>query len=345
VISSTLVKPLLLRAAMLAVQPFYGGIGAIHMLHRVVPDPERSRFGDNRALEITPGDLDTILQWMKERSYDFITLDELPGRLQKPTGRKFACFTLDDGCRDNRLHALPVFEKHGVPFAVNITTAFTDHTAIVWWYALEDLLGAKEHFAFRHGGQSREFALGTLTEKVAAFETIAQLIRGCDLAQHGELLAVLFEGAPFDPLQRTRDLILGWDEVAEMDAHPLVTIGAHGIHHLTSCNLDTTALRHELAGSKKILEERLNHPVRHLAFPFGGARAVGKREFLCASECGFTTALTTRAANLFPDHATALDRLPRISVSGNYPVLSCLERLESGLDCARANRWKRVVTE
>jgi len=130
-----------------------------------------------------------------------------------------------------------------------------------------------------------------------------------------------------------------------LDAHPLVTLGAHGIHHLTSSKLDDTALRRELAGSKQILEDRLGHPVRHLAYPFGGARAVGAREFRCARECGFTTALTTRTANLFPAHAAALDRLPRISVSGNYQAIPCLERLESGLAGARANRWKRVVTE
>lgn len=337
-------RSLLIRAAMSASRPFYGGIGAIHVLHRILPEPEHSQL-DNRALEITPGDLDAILAWLKARAYDFITLDQLPARLENPGRRKFACFTFDDGYRDNLVHALPVFERHQVPFAINITTAYSDHAGFPWWYALEDLLCSRDQFVFRDQGQSHGFALGTNSEKLDAFEAISQLIRSCGPGRHEELIGEIFDVAPADLLQRACDLVLDWHEVATLDAHPLVTIGSHGINHLTSNKLDDFALRRELAGSKRILEQRLGHPVQHLAYPFGGANAVGAREFQCARECGYATAVTTRSANLFPPHATALDRLPRLGVSGNYPAIPRLERLESGLACARANRWKRVVTE
>jgi len=329
---------------MMAARPFYGGIGAIHVLHRIVPESERSRL-DNHALEITPDDLDAIIRWMKERSYDFISLDELPERLQKRGDRKFVAFTFDDGYRDNLLNALPVFERHEVPFTVNITINYADGTDIVWWYVLEDLLFAREQLAFRHAGKIHEFALNTLAQKSGAFETISKLIRNCNLPQHDELIAAVFEGAPFDPLQHTRKLILGWDEIKIMDAHPLVTIGSHGIHHITSSKLTDDELRRELADSKRLLEEHLGHPVKHLAFPFGGAQAVGEREFECARACGYVTAVTTRNANLFPAHAHALHRLPRLGVSGNYPAITRLERVESGLVSARDNRWKRIVTD
>jgi peptidoglycan/xylan/chitin deacetylase (PgdA/CDA1 family) len=265
--------------------------------------------------------------------------------LEKPGRRKFVCFTFDDGYRDNLVNALPVFEKYEVPLAVNITTAYSDRTGFPWWYALEELLCSRDHFVFRDEGRRHEFALGTKIEAFNALETISQLIRSCGFDRHEEVLADIFEGAPTDLLQRTRDLILDWDEVSTLDAHPLVTIGSHGIHHLTSSRLDDVALREELAGSKRILELRLGHPVRHLAYPFGGVQAVGAREFQCARECGYATAVTTRCANLFPPHAATLDRLPRLGVSGNYPAIPRLERLESGLACARANRWKRVVTD
>jgi len=342
--SRPLTRNLLIGAAMVAAQPFYGGIGAIHVMHRIVAQSARPRL-ENQALELTPGDLDAILRWMKARSYDFITPDQLPGRLEKPGRGKFACFTFDDGYRDNLLEALPIFEKHEVPFAVNITTAFTDHTGPVWWYALEELLCGSEHLAFRGNGQAHEFALGAMSEKLGAFDEISKIIRNCDPPRHDELLAAIFEGAPFDPLEQARGLILDWNEVAVMDAHPLVTIGSHGIRHLTSSKLDDVALRRELAGSKRLLEERLGHPVRHLAYPFGGRQAVGAREFQCARECGYATAVTTRSGNLFRAHAAALDRLPRIGVSGNYDAIPRLERLESGLVCARENGWRRVVTD
>jgi peptidoglycan/xylan/chitin deacetylase (PgdA/CDA1 family) len=337
---------LLIQAAMLAARPVYGGIGAIHVMHRIVPNAPGPRI-DNQALELTPEDLDAIIGWMKERSYEFIRLDQLAERLARPSRNKFVCFTFDDGYRDNLVHALPVFEKHDVPFAVNITTGFVDGTDFVWWYALEELLVTKEGIAFEVGGKTHEFVLGLLEERVATFETIAGLIRdACDLGAHENILAAVFEAAAFDPYQKHgRELILGWEELTAFAAHPLVTIGAHGVHHLTSCKLSETDLREEFAGSRRILEERLGRPVLHLAYPFGGRQAVGPREFNCARECGFETAFTTRSGNLFPAHAGALDRLPRLCLSGNYKAIPRLERLESGLVSARANRWKRVVTE
>ena len=64
-----MLKSLLIRAAMRAAKPVYGGIGSIHVLHRIVPESGRSHAGlDNSALEITPDDLDAMLRWMKARS-------------------------------------------------------------------------------------------------------------------------------------------------------------------------------------------------------------------------------------------------------------------------------------
>ena len=93
------------------------------------------------------------------------------------------------------------------------------------------------------------------------------------------------------------------------------------------------------------LEAKLDRPVPHLAYPFGGANAVGRREFDIARAADFTTATTTRCGNLFHEHAWNLQALPRLGLSGNYPPLLRLRKLESGLVPAKENEWKRVVVE
>ena len=94
------------------------GRGVIFTLHHVRPADPRP-FQPNRHLEITPDFLDATIRTLVGRGYRFIPLDEVPAALAEPEGRKpFAVFTLDDGFRDNRDHALPVFERHGVPFTI-----------------------------------------------------------------------------------------------------------------------------------------------------------------------------------------------------------------------------------
>ena len=128
----------------------------------------------------------------------------------------------------------------------------------------------------------------------------------------------------------TRRLCLTWDELRQLAADPLVTIGAHTASHHSLNRLTEAELEVEVEEARRELATQLGREVRHFAYPFGGPNAADEREFAAARRSGFTTMLTTRAANLTRDHATALDRLPRITLSGNYPALKALRGAESG---------------
>ena len=140
------------RVAAALVRPLLGGLGCIVTLHRVVPEEERSLLPSNRALEITPDDLRAMLQWLERRGVEVIGLDDLPARLREPRPSRFACFTFDDGYRDNLTLALPIFREFGAPFTVNVTNGFIHGTASVWWYFLEEALSAGRPFAFSWAG-------------------------------------------------------------------------------------------------------------------------------------------------------------------------------------------------
>jgi peptidoglycan/xylan/chitin deacetylase (PgdA/CDA1 family) len=74
----------------------------------------------------------------------------------------------------------------------------------------------------------------------------------------------------------------------------------------------------EIAESKDLLERRLGRPVRHLAYPFGDASAVGSREFRLARQAGYVTAITSRPEHIFPDHAAHPHASPHTSVNGLF---------------------------
>ena len=326
------------------VRPFYSGVGAILCLHRVTLPENRSLLPDNRALEITPADLDALIRHLQDRRYDIIPLGEVPSALASRRSRKFIAITFDDGYLDNLTLALPVFRAHDVPFTVNITTGFIDRTALAWWYCLEALLKPLDRLCYQVGTGERDLPLRTPAEKQRAFEELARHIQTGDQEQREPFIRKLFSGSGLDPIAITSGLMMDWEGVRRLASESLVTIGAHTITHPTLNVLTPAQLRAELLDAKTALEARLGLPVQHLSYPFGGPNAVGAREFDAARECGYLTATTTRTANLFPEHRAHLHCLPRLGASGNYPVVSRFCSEESGLLTARAHRFRRVVT-
>ena len=331
-----------LQIAAALARPVLGGLGCIITLHRVVPEKERSLLPSNRALEITPEDLRAMLTYVRERGLEVISLDELPGRLANPRGPRFVCFTFDDGYRDNATLALPIFREFGMPFAVNVTNRFIEGTASVWWYFIEDALSTAVHpLQFSWQGAEHRFAAATPAESDRALEKIASLIRSLG-SQRDELLWVIGEAAGIDPCAVTRSLCMDWEELHRFAADPLVTIGAHTAGHHSLNRLTDPEIATEVAIARQELATRIGREVRHFAYPFGGPNAVDEREFALVRQSGFSTMLTTRAGNLTRTHAAQVDRLPRLTISGNYPVLKVLRLAESGLAAWREQRRGRA---
>jgi peptidoglycan/xylan/chitin deacetylase (PgdA/CDA1 family) len=328
-----------------AARPVYGGAGCILCFHRVVADGGFSSIAENRAIKVGADDLRWILEWTRARGLDAISMDAVPARLENPRGNKFVCFTFDDGYRDNLRAALPLFREFRAPFTVHVATRLADATAPLWWFALEQVVNGRAEFAFEWAGKKRAFSLDTEGQREAAFVEMARLIREQGRDTRDEVVACICREAGVDPLEHTRALIMRWDELRELAADPLVTIGTHTAGHHTLNRLTDDEARDELLGAKREIESRLGREVKHLAYPFGGRNAVGPREFALAAECGFATAVTTRCANLFPAHARHLHALPRLTVSGNYDIRTLLPRLESGLLPARTFAGRRVVTD
>ncbi len=333
-----------IRAASAITRSVRAGVGCILVLHRVIPENERSPFPQNRALEITPDDLRAILAWTDERGIEPVALDELPERLARPREPKFVCFTFDDGCRDSLIHTLPVFRDFGVPFAVNVTNGFVAGTVSAWWYLLEEALTANWRLRFRWEERDYDYLTDTHDARVLAFDEISDLLRSLGM-RRDELIARIAEAAEIDPLACTRRISMTWDEVRQLASDPLATIGAHTMGHHSLNQLTVAEIETEVHVARRELEAQVGRPVRHFAYPFGGRNAVNEREFELVRRGGFTTMMTTRSANLFSEHAQIPDRLPRLGISGNYPAVQSLRTIESGFASAVQWNLKRVVGE
>ncbi len=319
------------------------GIGTILTLHHVRPAEFDPAFSPNRILEITPEFLDDAVTTIAESGFDLVSLDEARARIIDGDGtRPFVSITLDDGYADNLIHALPVFERHSVPFAIYVTTGLADHEVNFWWQHLEDVIREHETITWRAGDDQRVLVTGSVAEKHHAFAEAYWALRRLSNEAQTDAVADFVERYGIDPAESCRSTALTWDQLEVLAAHRLATIGAHTVSHRALSTLDADEAVDELARSRVTLEERLGVEVRHACYPFGDRDSAAAREFAMARDLGFATATTTRKGVIVADHRDHLHALPRISLNGDFQDTRYVEALLSGVPTTLLNRFRRL---
>ena len=324
-------------------RPIFAGIGAIFMLHHVRPRDAR-QFQPNHHLEIEPSFLRAMLSHLRARGVDIVSMDEMYRRLaEKDFARSFACFTLDDGYRDNRDHALPVFREFDAPCTVYAVTDFADGTGRLWWVELERAIANASTIEAEIGGQMTRIETHTAEQKQAAFDQLHDWLRALP-SEHDVLREVgaLCARHGVDASAICRELCMSWDELKAFAGDPLVTIGAHTITHPNLAKQHEDVALNELKSSRERIAAALGRPVLHLAYPYGDRRAAGPREFALAKTAGFKTAVTTRPGMVFPQSADHITALQRVSLNGNYQDKRFLPVLTSGAATAVWNGFRRI---
>lgn len=304
------------------------GRGAIFTLHHVRPKPQRS-FDPNAHLEITPDFLDTAITRLKRDGYRFIALGDLQKHLTSDDRRPVAVFTLDDGYRNNLEFAAPVFTKHGVPFTVFVAGGFIDRTAILWWEVLADLLERNDSIAFPFDAQAETVRTGTLQEKQAAFDRIANFIGTGDEAAAIERLKDAAVRNGLDPFDLTHLLTLEESGLRALLDNPLASLGAHTISHRALSRLPDDAARDEMTLSARRVADITGAMPSALAYPYGYGSAVSSRDHHLVRASGFSAAVTTQPGTL--SEASDLAALPRISLNGHFQSAGHVGALASGI--------------
>jgi peptidoglycan/xylan/chitin deacetylase (PgdA/CDA1 family) len=324
-------------------RPIFAGVGAIFMLHHVRAGRDAA-FQPNRHLEITPEFLRSMVSHLRTQDIDIVTMDEVHRRLsERHFERRFACFTLDDGYRDNRDFALPVLREFDAPCTVYVASDFAEGSGRLWWIALEMVIAKASRIDVEIGGTAVRLDTATAAAKQAAFDRLHNWLRGLpgefDLQRE---VSALCKTHGIDEAAICPSLCMSWDELKVFANDPLVSIGAHTITHCSLAQQTEANASHEMATSRARIENVLQRPVLHFAYPYGDRIAAGTREFALARASGFKTAVTTRPGMVFPQNAKHMTALPRVSLNGNYQDARILPVLTSGTATAMWNGFRRV---
>lgn len=326
-----------------AFKPIYGGIGHILMFHRVCsPIPKRIPAGSR--LEIPPEKLEEVIIFFKQKGYTFISMEELYQNLLSPhPAKKFVAFTFDDGYLDNFTVAYPILKQRNIPFTIYIATSFPDRSAQLWWYAIEDLIFTHPQLEIDMGSGKHAFDCTNPSGRLAAAIFIRRTLKNASPSTLDPLLTSIFSSHGIDVSDLVKEHAMSWRHIEQLNADPLVTIGAHTVDHFVLNRLNTAEVRYQVEASRCILSTHLHCSIDHFAYPYGSRNEAGVREFDIIKELGFKTAVTSNFANIFPAHRNSLVCLPRLDI----PLVSergMLELAVNGLIPARKNRLKRIVT-
>lgn len=319
------------------------GAGVIFTLHHVHPQ-QPDEFEPNKILKVTPDFLEEVIKIVIDRGFDVLSLDEVEQRLSEgDVDRPFASFTFDDGYRDNKQYAYPIFHRYGLPFAIYVPSDFPDGRGDLWWLKLEKAISALDTVEVKMHGAYRRFECRTAVQKEVAYDEIYWWLRSIPEVDARAMVSDLCHLHGIDLSNLCRDLVMNWDEIRDLARDPIVTIGAHTRRHFAVAKLSAAEARLEIEEGVRRVEAELGRECRHFSFPYGDATSAGPRDFEIARELGLKTAVTTQKGLIHARHGKALTSLPRLSLNGDFQHPRYVKVMLTGAPFAIYNLAQKVT--
>ncbi|MEO6747907.1 MAG: polysaccharide deacetylase family protein [Caldimonas sp.] len=279
---------------------------SILIFHRVLaaPDPLFPH-------EVDAARFDAICGWVRSW-FNVLPLDQAVRDMQAGVlPERALAITFDDGYADNRLHALPILQKHGLSATFFVATGFLDGGRM-WNDTVVE--------AIRHSTLDslplqelpnvglRRMPIGAVSQRRAAIDAVIQAAMYLPQGTRSNVADRLAELAGVVP---SSDLMMSARQVVELHRAKM-QIGAHTVSHPILTQLDDAAARTEIASSKSRLEELVCDRIRLFAYPNGRPGAdYSAASVRLAREVGFDAAVSTAWGSSGPE--TDCFQLPRFT--------------------------------
>lgn len=228
---------------------------------------------DPEVIDATPQQFDAQMALLA-RYFNVIGIDELAEHaLHGQSLPKNPCLiTFDDGYKDCIKIALPILRRHGLKAVFFIATDYVSERRAYWWDRVHYLVvrSARDSIDLDY---PRPLSLDLARDREKSLWKLLRTIkdvRGLDVDRFLAELAAATAVPWSEKVERgiADELVMTWDEVRALrDAG--MDIQSHTRTHRVLQTLDDGALARELAGSRAILEEKIDRAVRAIAYPVG----------------------------------------------------------------------------
>lgn len=323
----------------------YGGFAHILAFHRMNDSIGKSDlFSPNKGLSISTESMDLIVKYYESHSYSFVSLDELHEIIsKKKSPKKCIAITFDDGYADNYNIAFNYFINKEIPVTYYIANSFPSNKALLWWYALEELLKVRDKLEFIIDDKPYSFECKTGEQKNEAFAKIRALIlQSADNTCLQKTVSDTTGKNTIELLAMSKSLCMNWEEIKVMSQHDLVTIGAHTMNHLPLSKISKEEALAEIIDSKQEIEKYINKTVNHFAYPYGSRNEISKGVRDIVESCGFKTATTLIHGNIIRSKNLDALGLPRICIAENA-IQQKLEEARKGISHVSFNGLRKTI--
>lgn len=243
------------------------------LYHRVLPQPRPGFSLDRAVVDSTPAWFEQHMRFVASACTP-IGLADLVAFLrgERPLPDNPVLVTFDDGYLDNREHALPVLERHGIRAVFFIASGYVAERRVFWWDRLAYL------FHHARAAEARldyptDLVLRPGEDPVRARRTALRILktyRGLDVDRFlGELGRALdVEWSRSLERRLADENVMTWDDVRALHRAGM-DIGSHTRTHRVLDTVEPAALPGELVDARTRIEREIGAPVTALAYPVG----------------------------------------------------------------------------
>ena len=227
------------------------------------------------------------------RNFPVITLDQLASEDFSDGHPYYVAVTFDDGYRDNFVSAFPVLKNLGIPATIFLATGYIDSGELPWYdqVRLAFKLTKRAHFSTADLAGPKG-SLEGISDRLRNLEETLAWLRRMQQKERPEAIRELFRVLGVPSALSLPNQMLKWDEIRQMSRQN-ITFGAHTVSHPALSKIPESEMREEVLGSKLAVEDRLQLPVSHFAYPFGEPFDFNVRVKRTVEESGFKSAVTT----------------------------------------------------
>jgi peptidoglycan/xylan/chitin deacetylase (PgdA/CDA1 family) len=270
-----------------ALDRIQGGKPRLQILvyHRVLPDEDPFAMS-----AVTCASFARQMALLRSRFHP-LSLSEAADRLEAGDLRPGSvCVTFDDGYADNCRHAWPILRKYGIPATIYLATGLIGTGVVSWYDGVLALMRSSrtERLDYEPAGLRDVPIAQAGLRAAAAFKLLEWLKRFPPAERDAHIAALTLVLGQAD----AEKAMLDWDQVRSMHVGG-ISFGAHTVTHPILSLIGAREAEAEIAASRDAIQERLQAPVRHFAYPNGKREDYNSGTVEILGRLGFRTAVTT----------------------------------------------------